>query len=69
VRYHTPAEKEKKGTHQEKENKDIMLTITLSRTEGQGDVGCILQLLAQTSLSTRSLEKVSSKSNHIFTTT
>jgi len=69
VRYPTSTERKKKGKHQQKENKDIILTITLSRTEGQGDVGCILQLLAQTSLSTRSLEKVSSKSKHIFTTT
>lgn len=51
-----------------KNNQDTILTITLSRTEAQGDVDCILQLLVQTSHSTRLLEKVSSQSKHTFTT-
>lgn len=64
MRCHTPTRR--KGTHQEKENRDIILTITLSRPEAQGDVGCTLILLGQTSHSTRALEKsIKSKQAHI----
>jgi hypothetical protein len=63
---HTPTGR--KRTPGKRKSGHILTIITLSRTEAHRDVGCILQLLGQTSHSTRSLEKVLSQSKDIIIT-